>query len=184
MKKERKLYFKEEQKFDQWWLKLLMITVFVASVIPIIYLAVDQVVFGKVHGNNPMSNTGIIIFTIAIVLIIGFSTMLVFLLKLKTEIRNDGIHISFKPFVKHRFIKKEDILSWEVRKYNPVKEFGGWGYRFGTKKNGDALNVKGDKGLQLYLKNFNKKLLIGTQRPDAIKRAMKKLMADTNNEQR
>ncbi len=184
MKKEGKLYFKEEQKFDQWWLRLLMVVVFAASAIPLVYLAVEQVVFGRVHGDNPMSNTGMILFTLFMVAVIGLSTMLIFFIKLKTEIRSDGIYVSFKPFVRNRFIKKEDILSWEVRKYNPVKEYGGWGYRFGTRSRGDALNVKGNMGLQLYLKKYNKKLLIGTQRPEAIERAMKKLMGDLSHGQR
>jgi chaperone required for assembly of F1-ATPase len=37
--------------------------------------------------------------------------------------------------------------------------------------------MKGNTGLQLYLVD-GKKMLVGTQRPDAIKRAMEKMMSE------
>ena len=51
---------------------------------------------------------------------------------------------------------------------------------FGIKKiakQNSAINVKGNIGLQLVFKNGNK-LLIGTQRQDAIRRAMKKMFIE------
>ena len=49
--------------------------------------------------------------------------------------------------------------------YNPIMDFGGWGYRVSWKGKGTALNVKGNKGIELILKN-GKKITIGTQKPE------------------
>jgi hypothetical protein len=45
---------------------------------------------------------------------------------------------------------------------------------------GITYNIMGHIGLQLYLSD-GKKLLIGTQRPEAMKRAMKKLMEENEH---
>jgi len=68
-----------------------------------------------------------------------------------------------------------------------VKKNGFWWVNpFNVKKNrnlfkggkvGIAYNVKGNMGLQLYLKN-GAKILIGTQKPAGVERAMKKLMEE------
>ncbi len=57
--------------------------------------------------------------------------------------------------------------------WNTVDGVSGYGWG----KSGSAFNVKGNIGLQLYLKN-GKKVLFGTQRPDALKRAMDKMMKE------
>ncbi|RLD91188.1 MAG: hypothetical protein DRJ09_01945 [Bacteroidetes bacterium] len=89
-------------------------------------------------------------------------------------IKKDGIHLKFKPiYIKERVIKRETIERFKVRKYKPVLDYGGWGIKQGSK--GRAINISGNIGLQLWLKN-EKKLLIGTQRPEAIQRAMNKMM--------
>ncbi|MCQ0110186.1 hypothetical protein JGC31_01235 [Zhouia sp. CL16] len=53
----------------------------------------------------------------------------------------------------------------KVIKYNPIKDYGGYGWRIGFRGKGKALNIRGNKGIQIIYKN-NKKLLIGTQKPE------------------
>jgi len=96
-------------------------------------------------------------------------------------IDKEGIHYRFPIFIRHeKFIPKEQIVSYDVRKYRPLSEYGGWGYRtrFIYINRGVAYNIMGNIGLQLYLTD-GKKLLIGTQRPEAMKRAMKKLINES-----
>jgi len=52
-----------------------------------------------------------------------------------------------------------------LRKYSPIGEYGGWGFRYG------AYNIKGSQGLQLKFKN-GKMLLIGTQRPEELQKVL------------
>jgi len=167
-------YFEEEQKFDQWWLKLIIIVSTGVALGPFYYGSIMQFGVGIPWGDKPMTNTGLIIMDIVITLVMTGVVWLVFSARLITNIKKDGIHIKYKPIhIKERIIKRETIERFKVRKYNPVLEYGGWGIKQGSK--GKAFNTSGKIGLQLWLKN-EKKLLIGTKRPEAIKRAMNKMM--------
>ncbi len=81
-------------------------------------------------------------------------------------IKTDGIYVKFFPFhMSFRHYPWDQIHKSYVRKYNPILEYGGWGLR-GLGKN-RALNVSGNQGLQLELEG-NKRLLIGTRKPDEL----------------
>jgi hypothetical protein len=88
--------------------------------------------------------------------------------QMTTEVTSGAIYVGFTPFGK-KCIPKEDIEQAYVRTYSPLGEFGGWGYRMGRK--GIAFNVSGDQGLQLVLRD-GKQILIGTQRPEELRRVM------------
>jgi hypothetical protein len=107
---------------------------------------------------------GLLAMSILLFLIVG----LLFLLQLKTTVDDEGIHYQFIPFhFKQKTILWQDIKSAEVRKYEPLKEYGGWGIKGFSKKN-RAYNVKGNIGLQLVLKTGDK-ILFGTQKEEELK---------------
>ena len=155
--------FKEEQRFRQPWLWVLVI---LASIIPWLGLII-QVILGQKLGNNPAPDWIIIL----IWLVFGIGLPLLFYFtRLITEVRSDGIYIKFVPFhFKFKHYSYPEIKSYEVREYKPIREYGGWGIRYGL--NGKVYNVYGNKGIQLTFKN-NKKLLIGTQKPEEFYRAI------------
>ena len=79
---------------------------------------------------------------------------------LDTEVRETGVYIKFKPF--HRkwiSFNFEDISKVEAVRYSPIKEYGGWGIRYGRK--GKAYNVRGNKGLFVTLRN-GRNIMIGS----------------------
>ena len=163
-----KIYFKEEQKFNQWWIWLL-----IAVCCGIwIWQFVQQIIMGKPFGNNPMSDLGVILTGIFPILVL----LLFRLLKLETLIDEEGIKCRFMPFQrKYKTFLPLDIAKYEVKKYNPLMEYGGWGIRYGRK--GTAYNVRGNMGLYLELKN-KKNFLIGTQTPDSLRYAMEKMIRE------
>ena len=174
--KNAKPYFEERQKFDQWWLKLIITGAVLAAVGPMFYGTIKQIATGIPWGDNPMSTTGLITMDIVTILIMTVVVLLIFKTRLITVINSDGIQISFKPFLhKEKLITPDTIKKYEIRTYNSIKDYGGWGVRHGRRGKGIAYNVSGKTGLQLVLKN-GRKILIGTQRPEAIKRAMNKMM--------
>lgn len=122
-------------------------------------ISIIQLVFKIPVGNNPAPDKLLIFFLILFGIIFPF----IFLnLKLITEIRNDGIYVKMFPFhLKWQRFKFEEIDSAEHIKYSPLKDYGGWGIRYGKK--GKAYNAKGNMGIMLKFKN-KKNLLIGTQR--------------------
>jgi len=156
--------YKEEQKFRQWWFWLIITII---GMIPI-YGVYKQLIFGEKFGNNPMSDLGLIIFSIMMfVLIVLFLNI-----KLTTSIDENGISMRFAPFVTKR-IQFSEIRKAEVVNYGFV---GGWGIRFGTQY-GTIYNISGNKGLAIELIN-GKKILIGTQKESELRRILKTAEAD------
>jgi hypothetical protein len=153
---ENKTFFSEQQRFKQIWLWALILG------ITVLFLSglVSQVYFGHKFGSNPMSNTTLIIVTISTF----FPALLLICMRLDTEIRSDGIYVRFFPLQMHfSFYSWDNFNQCFVREYSPIGEFGGWGIR-GIGKN-KALNISGNKGIQLVMKDGSK-LLIGTNKID------------------
>lgn len=161
-----KVFFKEEQKFTQWWLWLILIGI---GLIPI-YGIHKQLILGEQFGDNPMSDLGLIIFAVFVFGVIA----LFWFMHLKTRINEQGIQINFFPFV-HKSVKWYDIKSAKVLNYGFI---GGWGIRYWTQY-GTVYNVKGNKGLAIELKN-GKKFLIGTQKENELSELIKKMLRPKN----
>lgn len=163
-----KVYYKEEQRFTQFWIWLIM--AFIGGLW--IWQVVQQIFMGIPFGNNPAPDIVVIlmgIFPLGGILLFRYLT-------LKTIIDDEGVHYRFSPFQKKgKVIKLADILRYEVKEYSPIKDYGGWGIRWGLGKNGTAYNVSGNKGVLFEMKN-NKRFMLGTQHPDSIGSAMEKLM--------
>ncbi len=157
--------FQEKQRFNQIWLMALLAGLVVFG----FWGFIQQILLDKPFGDNPESNIGLIFSTFLPLLIVAF----IFVLQLRTKIDKTGIVYQFWPI--HR---KEHIIKWEevscayVRKYGPIMEYGGWGFRTGRK--GRALNTSGNMGLQIEFVS-GKKLLIGTQKPEELQRVLQKL---------
>lgn len=150
--------FIEEQRFTQTWLLVVM----GFSLLVPIYVIINE----YLNENSEMT-TNEFIGTIGGIILV---TAIIFIFKLTTRIDEKGIHYKFFPF--HWSFK---IITWSeismafVRNYDPIGEYGGWGFKGGwSKSKGKALNVSGDIGIQLELKN-GKKLLIGTQKENEAK---------------
>ena len=161
-----RILYKEVQYFRNTWIYYLIIGIAVLSLaggfIPII-----------IHGGSPESIVGIfrvLLVISGLLVLFGFS-------KLETTIDEKTIYYRFPPFVnREQSLGKSDISEIFVRKYRPVWEYGGWGYRIRPGK-GRAINVSGNIGLQI-VKNNGKALLIGTKKSEELKRAIKRLKAN------
>ena len=155
--------FKEEQRFTQTWLHILLIITFVTTILAVAKEWNDNL-DQSIEAN--LSS----LFTIISLILVHF---LIYFSNLKTKIDEKGIHYQFFPFhFSNKNISWVDISKIYVRSYNPISEYGGWGLRYTfNKKRGNALNVSGDIGIQLELKN-GKKLLIGTQKKEEATRVL------------
>ncbi len=156
-----KIEFKEEQKFTQWWLWLILIG---SGVLPI-YGMYKQLILKEQFGDKPMSDLGLVLFCI---LIFGIITLF-WLMRLRTEIDQNEIRMNFFPFTQKQ-VKWSEIKTAEVVNYGFV---GGWGIRLWTKY-GTVYNTKGNKGLAIELNN-GKKFLIGTQKETELAKFLEKV---------
>lgn len=148
-----KILYRESQKFNQWWVWLLLLGTVGGAIAAGAYE----------YASNRDLAALLVSGGVAALTLIAFA-----LLQLKTTITEDGIEVKFWPFGKRRIFRAE-IVEARVRKYSPIGEYGGWGYRMGP--SGKAYNTMGNQGLQLRLKD-GEKILIGTQNPEALSRIM------------
>ena len=162
-----KTEFKEEQKFNQWWLWLILIPM---GVLPLIGIY-KQLILGEKLGDNPMSDISLLIFSIIMFSLVG----LFLIMKLKTSIDKNGINMHFFPFIK-KSVDWQQIKNVKVVNYGFV---GGWGIRLWTKY-GTVYNMKGNKGLAIELLN-GKNFLIGTQKPKELTAMLEKISPKNSN---
>jgi len=132
---------------------------------------VQQLLLGKPFGSNPAPDLALVI--IGIIFGFGFPIFF-FFLNLTTEVRKGGLYYRFSPFhLSFRRIALEDLTSYEAQTYSPVKDYGGWGIRYG--RGGAAYNVSGNRGVQLEFAN-GKRILIGSQRPEELAEAIRRAL--------
>jgi len=155
------VYFAEIQKFPKT-IGIIVIFITWAAFVFISFFVND---YGQIFAVNAVS---FILFGIIF-------PVFYFSLKLATEVREDGVYIKLFPihFSFRKAVFPEEIKRYMIKIYNPLKEYGGWGIRFG--KNGRAYNAKGNEGILFELKD-GKNILIGTQKPQEFSAAVNKML--------
>lgn len=149
-----KVLFEEKQYFRQKWIWLVVLFFPIFS----IYGIFEQFIMHRPIGNHPISDAGLTIY--AILFGLGLP-LLLYYTHLKVYITQEGLYYRFFPFhFKEYCIKKEEIEKVEALTYSPLKEYGGWGIRYGFK--GKAYNVSGNLGVKIHLKN-DSNILFGSQ---------------------
>ncbi len=173
--KNNDILFKEVQKFRQWWAWIIVVIVFVFSTVFYGYAMIQQFIFKIPFGPRPMSDTALLLEGTFLV-VFGIVALWLFIAtKLITEVHRDRVCLKFYPFQKDYICFTRDrIRNFEVCKYSPLREYGGWGIR--KSKRGFAYNMRGNIGLELELSEGTK-VMIGTQKPDEFKRAMEEMLS-------
>lgn len=98
--------YREVQRFRQWWLWAVL---------------AGSAVFTLALG--PVSWIGFVV--------VGVVSAFVYSLRLETEVRDDGIYVKMWPL--HRSFRRiswAEIERYEAKRYEPIREFGGWGVRW------------------------------------------------------
>jgi hypothetical protein len=162
MEKDKMLFF-ERQRFNQVWLWALILMV---NFVAIFYLFLPHIFIMHPPGENSLG-------ALLLVLVCLTITTLLYMWRLETMMNSNGIHLKLFPFQrKYRTYTWDEISKVSVREYNPLLEYGGWGYRV-TIGNGVAYNIRGNQGIQILIKD-GKKILIGTQKPDEVTKVLER----------
>jgi hypothetical protein len=164
--------FREVQGLRQWWLWVLLLATAAGTVGTFGYGIYTQVIEGKPWGDNPMSDAGLIATGIGTsILAIGLAVVILSA-RLITEVRPDGLYVRFFP-IGWFAIPYDTIASYQPKTYHPIRDYGGWGIRWG--REGKAYIAGGNEGLQLLL-NDGRKVLIGTRRLQDLESAVRTWM--------
>ena len=146
-----KYLFEENQRFTQWWLWVILLSFPIISLGP--------------FDENPINLYYVLIGT-------GIP-LLFYTFQLRIKVNSEGLHYQFFPFhFKSHTIKTEDIEKFKAMEYSPLKEYGGWGIRYGFK--GKAYNISGNKGVKIHLSN-GRNILFGSLKYKDLEKALKKI---------
>jgi hypothetical protein len=142
------VYFEESQRFPAWVGALLLVSVVIAGLGALAAVGPGQWVAVLIAGAAGLA----------------LASLLLGALTLKTVVTDAGVRVKGLLFI-NRLIAFADIESAAARRYDPIMEYGGWGYRIG--RSGKAYNAQGDEGVQLALKDGGR-VLIGSARANEL----------------
>jgi hypothetical protein len=159
--------FCEKQPFRIWW-----IWVIILLLVGLGWWAfVQQIILNIPWGNKPMSDTGTIIVWVSTSIVLPIFMLI---LGLRTHVTQDGVYFKYFPLhLRKKSIPREDIVKCEAIEFHPIREYGGWGIRYG--KSGWAYIVSGKKGVMIEKKN-GKKVLIGSLKADELANAINSIL--------
>ena len=166
MSGKAKRLFYEEQAFPQRRMRLLL------AVPPCILflLLIWQVILGHPWGKHPMSNASLIGWTI-----FGWLVYLrLIFVRLVTELHPSELLVSMRGLWRTRRIQISDIKSVEVVRFNPVRDYGGYGVR--RTRQGTAYIAGGNEGVRLEL-TAGAPVVLGSERSKELAEAIFQLNA-------
>ena len=159
--------FYEAQRMRHWWLWAIL-----AIVAGLAWWSfVQQIVLKQPFGDKPGPDWMIWLITVLCGVIVPVAFLLA---RLETTVDHTGLRLRYVPF-RNRKIDASQIFSHTVVDYRPLREWGGWGIRFGFGR-GWAYTAYGSRGVQLVLAD-RKRLLVGSQQPEALAAALQALEA-------
>jgi hypothetical protein len=95
------------------------------------FAAIWQLLLGRNFGDNPAPDWVLL----AVVAVVGVLLPLwLATLRLVTRVDEDGVDVRFRPPLAGRRFPFEEIESCDEVRYLPIREFGGWGIRWGGRR--------------------------------------------------
>jgi hypothetical protein len=148
--------YHESQRFHGAILGLLVAAFVVVAVVTIV-----EVVAGR------PAEVWLIVVGPLVVLVVA---VLLSLSHLDVDVTDEGVTIAFRYVWPARRIEFSEIVGLEVRRYNPLLEYGGWGVRLGPK--GWGYMTSSSEGVQLRLRK-GLPVLIGSAHPRELEAAIR-----------
>ena len=160
--------FSETQSFSLSWLWVILFLAVIPGVLLMLYGMLQQLVYGVPFGSQPMPDGVLIATGLFALSVLGLLVWLFWKSSLVIEVREDELYVKYFPFLTRHF-RYEDIMSCQMREYNPLLEFGGWGVRYNFRT--WVYNVSGNEGVQLTFRERTP-LLLGSLRSEELEAAI------------
>jgi hypothetical protein len=123
------------------------------------FAAIWQVVLGNRFGDNPAPD-GVLVAVWALAGVLLPCWLLA--LRLVTRVDEQGVDVRFRPPLSGRRFPFGDIEHCGQVRYLPIREFSGWGIRWGR---------RGDVAVEITLRQ-GYRFAVGSQQPDALEEAI------------
>ena len=154
MSKRDPVLYHEVQAFRQWPAGLLLAMPPAAM----IFIACRQIVWHRPWGNPPTSNGGLMFLSVLLVLVY----VRLITVRLVTDLRPEELQVRLRGLFRRRKIPLGEVRTARTVEYDAIRDFGGYGIRSGRR--GRAYTARGNKGVELELRD-GRKILIGSQQP-------------------
>jgi hypothetical protein len=102
---------------------------------------------------------------LAPILVVG---IIYFAVQLRTRVKDEALQVGLWPFG-GTTISLQEIDSVEIVDYRPLRDFGGWGVRYGSK--GKIYSAQGSKAVKVSGRKLEP-IFIGSQRPQELAAAL------------
>ena len=170
MNEDNALY-REIQYFNQPWLRIIIILPAAAVLASFVFTLSHDTPIGNMGTVQDDWANWLFIFVVTFTFpVIFFSS------KLVIEVTKEGIRYRFYPFHIHwHRLLWNDIQTADARVYRPIREYGGWGIRFG--RYGKAYNVSGNEGVLVTLTK-GETIMFGSRQMNDFEVAIKMAMKD------
>lgn len=161
---EEQILFRERQYFRQIWLWVVVLGI--ASIFWAGF--VSQVLLGNSFGNKPASDVHMVV----LFLLMGLGLPFFFYrMSMTTVVQPGELQVRFWPFILRPVrIPLHTLRNYGRITYNPIRDYGGWGIRWGMK--GKAYNMSGSEGVLLHFYD-KESLLIGSQKAGELLEAIR-----------
>jgi hypothetical protein len=132
---------------------------------------VQQIIYGVPFGTNPAPDVVMWVF----VLLFGVGLpVLIYAARLETVVRDGALMFRYVPFhLAWRVVPCASIVRAKAEDYSPLREFGGWGIRFGWK--GRAYSASGNMGVRIECRDGDR-FLLGSGRAAELARCIGECM--------
>lgn len=168
--------FEERQRFRQWWVIALMLVCVAPIPVTFGYGWYQQAIVGIPFGDRPMSSDHLAWTALSSGLLCFGLLWLMWAAELCVRVDSTGVTARFFPFhFRPVVIDMRRVVDVRAVTYRPIREYGGWGLRYGG-GGGKAYNVSGDRGVRLDYSD-GKHLLLGSQDPNPLVAAIRKYQA-------
>jgi len=176
-------YFEETQYFrNHRFIWILLIGSGLVMMIPLLSGVYVQFVKGEPWGDKPMTDTGLIIFLLVMILVYAGVMALVLSMKLEVKVDHEGINVRFFPLKPNwRTIKKHEIAKFDFHRKRSLFKTGGLGYHRNFFSKTESMSIVWGPYLLIELKN-KYRLILGTQNYEGLQHAMNKLFERTTLE--
>jgi len=162
--------FKEQQRFSNWILWLLLISMAVG----VWFWFISSVVLGGSSSPGLQESIApdwfiVLVWAIVGIIIPGF----IFTLRFDIEIQNGEIVFQYFPFhVKPKRLSIKEVQNYKIVRYDPLGDYGGWGVR--KKVNTIGYITPSDRGV-IVLLDDEMQLTFGTDQPKELYLAIDKI---------
>lgn len=153
--------FREVQRFQLKQRRFLLLIPPLAMLL----LVVWQVILGHPWGKQPMSSAGVIGWTVFLWLVYWRLVTV----RLVTEVREGELAVAMRGLWRARRIPVSGIRSAQAVTYDPLRDYGGYGFR--KTRRGKAYIAEGSRGVRLELEKGGT-VLVGSARPDELLAAL------------